>query len=203
MSLRQFFRLRLFHFCLPFPLMSEKPSPTILTHGIDHVGLTVADLQLSIAFFVGCLGWHLLGERPDYPAAFVGDGQTRVTLWQVSDKADFVGFDRHRNVGLHHLALRVLSLENLHELHQHIAAWPGIVVFWVSRNAVPNALRMPGALNSNSPAVSEMSGPTGNDKSRIAVAKSWSILVVRCGKNAVQQRSQIYLHEEDYALPIN
>ena len=108
--------------------MSEKPSPTILTHGIDHVGLTVADLQQSAAFFVGCLGWRLLGERPDSPAAFVGDGHTRITLWQVSNRADFVAFDRHRNVGLHHLALKVTSLESLHELHGRVVAWPGIIV---------------------------------------------------------------------------
>jgi len=108
--------------------MSEKPTPTILTHGIDHVGLTVTDLQRSVAFFVGCLGWHLLGGKPDYPAAFVGDGQTRVTLWQVASNTDFIAFDRHRNVGLHHLALRVPSLENLHDLHRRIASWPGIIV---------------------------------------------------------------------------
>lgn len=108
--------------------MRNKSSQVILTHGVDHIGLTVAELQSSVAFFVKCLGWHLLGSKPDYPAAFVGDGQTRVTLWQVSNKADLVTFNRHQNIGLHHLALKVLSLEDLHALHERVKVWPGVIV---------------------------------------------------------------------------
>jgi len=108
--------------------MSEPQPSAILTQGVDHVGLTVSDLRQSRAFFTDCLGWRLLGESPGYPAAFVGDGHTRVTLWQVSSKTDFVAFDRQKNVGLHHLALKIASLENLHFLHERVAAWPGVVV---------------------------------------------------------------------------
>ena len=69
------------------------------TLGVDHVGLAVKDLAASQRFFVNCLGWELLGGKPDYPAVFVGDGLTRVTLWQVEDPATAQGFDRRRNVG--------------------------------------------------------------------------------------------------------
>ena len=99
-----------------------------LTAGVDHVGLTVADLGASRSFFIECLGWSLVGERPDYPAAFVSDGHTRVTLWQVADHGSYAAFDRRRNVGLHHLALRINSREELQALHQRVAAWPGVVV---------------------------------------------------------------------------
>lgn len=108
--------------------MADTRHGSPLTLGIDHVGLTVADLKQSTAFFTDCLGWRLLGEKPDYPAAFVTDGHTRLTLWQVSDPADFSAFDRHRNVGLHHLALKIGTLENLHALYKRVAQWQGVVV---------------------------------------------------------------------------
>ena len=57
----------------------------IRTMGVDHVGLAVRDLAASEKFFTHCLGWTLLGGNADYPAAFVGDGPTRITLWQVED----------------------------------------------------------------------------------------------------------------------
>ena len=105
------------------------PAPTpALTAGVDHVGLSVADLGQSRAFFTECLGWSLLGERPDYPAAFVSDGHTRVTLWQVADRGSYVAFDRRRNVGLHHLALRLNSREELEALHRRVTVWPGVVI---------------------------------------------------------------------------
>jgi catechol 2,3-dioxygenase-like lactoylglutathione lyase family enzyme len=107
--------------------MSEIKSVEILTAGVDHVGLSVADLSKTVAFFTQCLHWRLTGERPEYPAAFVSDGQTRVTLWQVAKEEPYVAFDRKKNVGLHHLALRVKTTEDLHRLHERVLAFPGIV----------------------------------------------------------------------------
>jgi len=99
-----------------------------LTSGVDHVGLTVSDLAATRTFFTDCLGWTLLGENPGYPAAFVTDGTTRVTLWQVKDPAGHVPFDRHWNVGLHHLALRVPDMPALEAIHARVAIWPGAEV---------------------------------------------------------------------------
>jgi len=99
-----------------------------LTSGVDHVGLTVSDLTASRAFFTDCLGWTLLGENLAYPGAFVTDGTTRVTLWQVKDPGGHVPFDRHRNVGLHHLALRVPDMPTLEAVHARVATWPGAEV---------------------------------------------------------------------------
>jgi catechol 2,3-dioxygenase-like lactoylglutathione lyase family enzyme len=72
------------------------------TYGFDHVGLSVRDLASSRKFFCDCLGWRVLGERPDYPAAFVSDGHGVVTLWQVESPEKAIAFDRRTNVGLHH-----------------------------------------------------------------------------------------------------
>lgn len=99
-----------------------------LTSGVDHVGLTVADLDATRTFFTDCLGWSVLGGIPAYPALFVTDGASRVTLWQVRDRADHGAFDRHRNIGLHHLALSVPDLGTLHAIHERVAKWAGAVV---------------------------------------------------------------------------
>ena len=101
---------------------------TPLTLGIDHIGLTVSDLELSKAFFIDCLGWMVFGGRPDYPSVYITNGEARLTLWQVADTVDFTPFDRRANVGLHHLALAVATRETLDALHAKVSAWPGVEV---------------------------------------------------------------------------
>lgn len=85
------------------------------TCGVHHVGLSVSDVQGAADFFVKVLGFRVVGERPAYPAMFVGDGRSLITLWQVQENP--AGFDRKRNEGLHHLALAVDSSEALDDLH--------------------------------------------------------------------------------------
>lgn len=119
------------------------------TLGVDHVGLTVSDIERSRHFFVGCLGWKVVGENPAYPAVFVSGGMTRVTLWQAD--GDHVAFDRRRNVGLHHLALQIADLDVLSELHARVSAWPDAVVEFVpepvgSGPSVHRMVREPGGV---------------------------------------------------------
>ena len=97
-----------------------------ITHGIDHVGLTVSNLDLAVSFFQEALGFELLGEKPSYPAAFVSDGTVMVTLWAVTEPDAEVGFERFQNVGLHHLAFRVASLPELEALHERLAERPDV-----------------------------------------------------------------------------
>ena len=61
--------------------MAEHATPA--TCGVDHVGLSVRDLESARRFFCDCLGWRVVGERPDYPAAFVSDSHQIVILWRV------------------------------------------------------------------------------------------------------------------------
>ena len=105
-----------------------------LTLGIDHVGLTVRNLNVTRDFFVNALGWTQVGERPAYPAAFVSDGHVMLTLWEVKDLANRVEFDRKANVGLHHLALRVGSQEDLDAIFARVSGWPGVVVEFAPEN---------------------------------------------------------------------
>ena len=106
--------------------VSEHTTPA--TCGVDHVGLSVRDLESTCRFFCDCLGWRVVGERPEYPAAFVSDGQLIVTLWRVEAPDRAVAFDRRANVGLHHLALAVADRAGLDALYESVANWPGVIV---------------------------------------------------------------------------
>ncbi|MEL7448248.1 MAG: VOC family protein [Pseudomonadota bacterium] len=86
------------------------------TAGAHHVGLTVPDLDQAREFFIDALAFEQVGEVPDYPAAFVSDGSVMITLWQAEDPNSATPFDRRRNIGLHHLALRVGSEQALKNL---------------------------------------------------------------------------------------
>lgn len=90
------------------------------TEGINHLGLAVSKLDESVSFFVDTLGWKTAGGQPDYPSIFVTNGQMLLTLWQVEDPMTATPFHRRKNVGLHHLAITIESLEKLHALHDKI-----------------------------------------------------------------------------------
>ena len=91
------------------------------TAGAHHVGLTVPHLPEALCFFTEGLGYELVGEVPDYPAAFLSDGAGMITLWQAEDAASALPFDRRRNLGLHHLAIRV-GESGLDALHDRLAS---------------------------------------------------------------------------------
>ncbi|MDF0595349.1 VOC family protein [Psychromarinibacter halotolerans] len=95
--------------------------------GIDHLGLTVSDLDASARFFIDGLGWTRFGGNPDYPAIYVTNGHAKLTLWQQKGD-DLRDFDRHANVGLHHVALRVPTREALDRLYDRVCGWPGVAV---------------------------------------------------------------------------
>ena len=105
--------------------MAEHATPA--TCGVDHVGLSVRDLESTRRFFYDCLGWRVgwrvVGERPEYPAVFVSDGRLIVTLWRVEAPDQAVAFDRRTNVGLHHLALAVADRAGLDALYERVAGW--------------------------------------------------------------------------------
>lgn len=92
-----------------------------VTHGVQHIGLAVSNLEESAAFFTGLLGWQEVKRREDYPAIFVRDGALTLTLWKTQTEEP-VQFDRKNNVGLHHLALRVETKESLHQILEVLKA---------------------------------------------------------------------------------
>ncbi|MBT8167493.1 MULTISPECIES: VOC family protein [Roseobacteraceae] len=90
---------------------------TAVTRGAHHIGLTVPNLAETRAFFVDTLGFEQLGEIPDYPAVFLSDGSTMITLWQAVDPKTAVPFDRKNVIGLHHFALKVDDQKTLTDIH--------------------------------------------------------------------------------------
>lgn len=99
-----------------------------LTRGANHVGLTVPNLAETRGFFLDTLGFEQVGEAPDYPAVFLSDGVTMITLWQARDPASAVPFDRKNVVGLHHLAFNVPDDEALRSLHETLRATEGVAI---------------------------------------------------------------------------
>ncbi|USG63195.1 VOC family protein [Sneathiella marina] len=96
-----------------------------ITQGIDHLGLSVRDLDASRDFFEKALGWRQFGGNPDYPSVYMTDGVSKLTLWECKgDEAS--GFDRHKNVGLHHFALKVPTADALRETFNAVKDWPGV-----------------------------------------------------------------------------
>lgn len=99
-----------------------------ITQGIHHLGLTVPDITTTRDFFVETLGFQQVAEKPDYPAVFVSDGSIMLTIWQALDPAQATSFDRKTNIGLHHFALKVDSLETLKSLYRTLANTSGVEV---------------------------------------------------------------------------
>ncbi|MCP4329625.1 MAG: VOC family protein [Alphaproteobacteria bacterium] len=103
-------------------------SENAVTQGAHHIGLTVPDLASTRAFFVDTLGYEQLGEVPDYPAVFLSDGTTMITLWQAVDPATAVPFDRKNIIGMHHFALKVENADVLETLHDKLAKTDGVEI---------------------------------------------------------------------------
>ena len=108
--------------------MSTTPSNGAATQGAHHIGLTVPNLAATRAFFLDTLGFSQVGEVPDYPAVFLTDGTTMITLWQAADPTTAVAFDRRNVIGLHHFALKVENGDQLETLHHKLSATDGVAV---------------------------------------------------------------------------
>ncbi len=99
--------------------MTDKQNGAV-TRGAHHIGLTVPKLEATRTFFIETLGYEQVGEVPDYPAVFLTDGGTMITLWQAEDPDSAVAFDRKNVIGLHHLALLVENHASLDSLHERL-----------------------------------------------------------------------------------
>ena len=99
-----------------------------VTRGVHHVGLTVPVLERTRGFSSRPWDTTRWGEVPDYPAVFLSDGSTMVTLWQASDPAKAVPFDRKNVISLHHLALKVSDDAVLNQIHALLQKTDGVDV---------------------------------------------------------------------------
>ena len=105
-----------------------------LIGGVDHVGLAVSNLENSKTFFTDALGFKVLGKDSDYPAYFLNNGAITVTLWQTTNGDKATPFNRKTNVGLHHLAFQVETLEKLNQLHDKLKSTAGVTIEFAPEN---------------------------------------------------------------------
>jgi len=94
---------------------------TPITKGAHHIGLTVSKLEESAEFFVSLLGWKEVRRDDKYPAIFVSDGITMVTLWSTKEEPPNP-FNKNKNVGLHHVAFHVESEDVLNSTYEVLKA---------------------------------------------------------------------------------
>jgi catechol 2,3-dioxygenase-like lactoylglutathione lyase family enzyme len=136
------------------------------TQGINHLGLSVKNLDQTVAFFTDCLGWEESGRDDSYPRSAVSDGNVRLTLWQVDHALAVNEFHFRQNVGLHHFALEVATQE---ELNVVPGAWlPGPV--WKS-SLCPNCwVRVRASIGSSTNPVAYASNSSGRATDPIALA---------------------------------
>ncbi|WP_412480551.1 VOC family protein [Azonexus sp. IMCC34839] len=92
-----------------------------ITKGVHHIGLTVSRLEESANFFISLLGWKEVKRNPEYPAIYVSDGSIMLTLWATKEEPS-IQFNRHKNIGLHHVALSVESEDDLNAIHKRLVA---------------------------------------------------------------------------------
>ena len=97
------------------------------TTGLNHLGLTVRDLNVTTDFFENVLGWEVTARDAAYPRTTVTDGALRLTLWQVQTDTP-APFDRNVALGLHHLALEVADEATLTDLAATLACTDGVVI---------------------------------------------------------------------------
>jgi len=125
----------------------------ITTMGVHHLGLTVPDIKKTAAFFIDELNFKQVGEVAEYPAVFVSDGTVMLTLWQVKDANKVINFDRQHNIGLHHFALKVASIDQLNLLHKNLMKLDdveiefapetlGVSPFWHMMCLIPGGIRL-------------------------------------------------------------
>ncbi len=83
-----------------------------------HIGLNVTDLDRSLPFYGGVLGFDTLGEGKEDGRryAFLGrDGQLVLTLWQQADGAYAPAL-----AGLHHLAFETETIEQVRAAEERL-----------------------------------------------------------------------------------
>lgn len=99
-----------------------------ITCGINHLGLSVKNLDQTVSFFVECLGWKESGRDNSYPRSAVSDGHSRLTLWEVDHNLEVNAFHFRKNIGIHHLALAVQSEEVLNDISLKVNNYQGVEI---------------------------------------------------------------------------
>jgi lactoylglutathione lyase len=105
-------------------MASLTSAPTVQT---GHIGLNVSDLTRSKQFYQQVFGFEVLGESREAGRQFVflgRDGTPILTLWQQSEGR----FATHQ-VGLHHLAFQVGTIEEVRAFEERLHALGALFLY--------------------------------------------------------------------------
>lgn len=95
------------------------------TSGLDHINLTVANIERSRRFYGDLLGFEIQTTPDDYPDAFAAGscsffvGGVEITLVTHDDAAPGDRFDERR-IGLDHLSFKAPREQALHDLAERL-----------------------------------------------------------------------------------
>jgi lactoylglutathione lyase len=95
---------------------------------IDHIALTVSNVNASESFFSRQLGFELVRRDTEHAAVYMKNGPVVLTLYRIVELGTEVPFDRKHNVGLHHLAFEIGSFDELDSLHARLEQVPGVII---------------------------------------------------------------------------
>jgi len=90
-------------------------------HGLDHVAITVSNLERALEFYQGILGFRLLGYLDPHDergavTAYLDTGHGRIELFSFTNAAtQQPAPSDNTQIGLRHLALRVTGLDAIAE----------------------------------------------------------------------------------------
>ncbi len=96
--------------------------------GVDHLGLSVSNLNASEMFFVKYAGFNVSNRDDSYPAVFLNNGSVIITLWRVKEPKTAIKFNRKNNIGLHHVAFSVSSFKALDKLYEKLKADKNVTI---------------------------------------------------------------------------
>lgn len=96
--------------------------------GVDHLGLSVSNLNASEIFFMEYAGFKVFSRDDSYPATFLNNGSVIITLWRVKNPKTAIKFNRKNNIGLHHVAFSVASFKALDKLYEKLKADKSVII---------------------------------------------------------------------------
>ncbi len=77
----------------------------LITKGIDHLNLEVANLDETIRFYNNLFGFEIRKEQPEQNSKIIGNDDVKLCLYEIE------GFEKYEKKGFHHFGLYVENFE--------------------------------------------------------------------------------------------
>ena len=88
-------------------MATQATQPTAKVVELGHLVLYVRDLARSVAFYRDVLGWPMVAEPQQFPAAAFSTGRTHHDLLLIEVGPDAQPIPEGRRVGLYHFGVKV------------------------------------------------------------------------------------------------